>query len=63
MWCMVLGYKEDLSLILTFYLQSMKSIMAKSEHKNQRSFRYTVENKTLPGSFRFEYRIMHFFKL
>ena len=58
---MVLGYKED--LILTFYLQSMKSIMVKSEHKSQRSFRYTVEHKTLPGSFRFEYRIKHFFKL
>ena len=40
----------------------MKSLMIKSEHKSQRSFRYTVEDKTPPGSFRFEYRIKHFFK-
>ena len=40
----------------------MKSLTMKSEHKSQRSFHYNVENKAPPGSFRFEYRIKHFFK-
>ena len=40
----------------------MKSLTMKSEHKSQRSFHYNVENKAPPDSFRFEYRIKHFFK-